>query len=173
MIIQILKHSIFFCAKSILLFLFVTMTVTQVVEISKIVNPIIKVNQIETTNNIKENLAALGAPKHEIQNLSKSIKLASDATNINDRLILALMFTESGFKRWAISPKGYKGLMQTTIASYDYSDVDTLMGARVLQEKLRITKGDLYKALALYKGGDNPEAWGQAKKVLEMYTAMM
>jgi len=155
-----------------------TSTGIQILDIGQIIIPMNKVvnnspKKVEKIDLIKEDLISLGAPNHEINNLSKSIKLASDATNINDKIITSLMFTESNFRKKAISSKGYKGLMQTEKASFGYSEVDTLMGAKVLQEKLRISKGNLHRALALYKGGNNPQARKQASEVIKVYKTLL
>jgi hypothetical protein len=58
--------------------------------------------------------------------------------------------------------------MQTPVASW-YSDVDTLHGARILEDKLKFSKHDLKLALALYKGGNNNIAKKQADQVLKIY----
>ena len=48
-----------------------------------------------------------------------------------------------------------------------------LHGVRILQQKLKETNGDISKALALYKGGNNPVAKKQAKHVIEIYENLM
>ena len=58
--------------------------------------------------------------------------------------------------------------MQTPSASF-FTDVDILYGARILKEKLRLTGGDLFEALTLYKGGDRLLARKEANRVLEIY----
>ena len=81
------------------------------------------------------------------------------------------METESTFKLTAISSKGYKGVLQTPTATMQYFDVDTLHGARILEDKIRYADGDLKEALILYKGGGrNKEARKQAtQQVNEVY----
>jgi len=59
--------------------------------------------------------------------------------------------------------------MQTPVATLEFSDVDTLHGARILKQKLEISNNNLRKALALYKGGNNPTAYRQADQVLSVY----
>lgn len=187
--IQILKHSVHFFLKTIFLIGLLFFNLNQMVDASKIIIPTeivlkekipedIKKSKIITTNPkkidiIKRNLKFLGAPERDLEILSKSIEIASNATNINHKILTALMSTESNFKKDAISSKGYKGLMQTKVASFGYSEVDTLMGAKVLEEKLRYAKGDMLKALALYKGGNNPLALRYAKNVIKVYNRLI
>ncbi len=120
-------------------------------------------------NKLEEALKRLQAPEEKIQILSKSIMIASNATNIDAVLLAVLMKTESEFNPKAISSKGYKGLMQTPRATFIYPEVDTLHGAMILRDKLTETKGDMPKALALYKGGNNPLARKYARDVLDLY----
>lgn len=113
-------------------------------------------------------LNRLHAPKDRIPEMESALRLASDRTGIDGKLLAVLAFTESNFKKTAVSGKGYKGLMQTPSASF-FTDVDILYGARILKEKLRLTGGNLLEALTLYKGGDRPSARKQANRVLAIY----
>jgi len=113
-------------------------------------------------------LEAAGAPKNKIPLLSKSVANASKVTEFSPDLLVALIKTESEFRRDVVSEKGYKGEMQTKWAS-EYSEVNILFGAKVLETKYRIANGDLLQALTLYKGGDNPVARKYAKKTLNLY----
>lgn len=122
---------------------------------------------------IKNDLIILKAPEKQIPELTKAVLTSHQSTGINPKLIIALMKTESDFKNDAIGPKNrtsirYKGVLQTPTASW-FTDVDTLHGVRILQEKLKICNNDISKALALYKGGDNKVAHSQAKQVLALY----
>lgn len=122
---------------------------------------------------IKNNLVALNAPTKKIPELTNAVYTAHTSTGLNPKLITSLMYTESNFKTRATGPVNktkirYKGLMQTPTATW-FSDVDTLHGARILKEKLAIANNDLRKALALYKGGNNPVALRQADEVLKVY----
>ena len=103
--------------------------------------------------------------------MAQAIELASERTNINPILLACLLQTESGFNPKAVSEKNYKGLMQTPTATFKWADVDILHGARILEEKLRLTRGDIVLALALYKGGNNPMAKRQANQVLALYNS--
>jgi hypothetical protein len=116
-------------------------------------------------------LTTLHAPKERIPEMESALRLASNRTGIDGKLLAVLVFTESNFKKRAVSGKGYKGLLQTPSASF-FTDVDILYGARILKEKLRLTRGDLFEALALYKGGDGPLARKQANRVLEIYRTL-
>jgi soluble lytic murein transglycosylase-like protein len=132
----------------------------------KVENKISKDNRKET---IERKIRFLKAPERDIKELTGAIDIVSRVTNKHPDLIIAIMSTESEFKRNAVSSKGYKGLMQTPRASFEHLDVDTLYGVRILEEKLKTTDGDLLKALALYKGGNNPLARKYAKQTYELY----
>lgn len=114
-------------------------------------------------------LKYLNAPEKKIQEYSKSISIASKATSLSPTLIACIIFTESGFDNKAISSKNYKGLMQTPNATFIYSDVDILHGARIFKDKLRISKGNYEIAMMLYKGGRNKIARKYAKETLRIY----
>jgi len=127
---------------------------------------------VKEDNNLTRNLERLGAPREKIEELSKAIRLASNVTQLSENLILALMFTESSFNYNARSYGNggkYKGLMQTPSATFIYVDVDVLHGARILKDKLRIAKGNLPLALALYKGGNNSAAKHYANETLKLF----
>jgi len=176
--IKITKHEVLFLLKYFMKFILLATCVvvigSQIISFNKILIPSeSKFKNLEKIELIKSDLRKLGASEEETNELSVAIKLSSDATNINDKLLSALMYTESRFKKNAISPKGYKGPMQTKVASFDYPEVDTLMGAKVLQEKLRYSNGNLELALALYKGGNNSQAKKQAKEVIFIYKKLI
>lgn len=116
-----------------------------------------------------------GAPKDQIETLSRAVADACKVTNrhISPELVVSLMYTESGFKKDAVSSEGYMGLMQTPWASTKWPDVDIMLGVRILEEKLRIAKNNLPLALALYKGGDNPLAHRYAAETLRIYQDLL
>lgn len=116
-------------------------------------------------------LHELDAPEKKIERLADAILKASHDTNINGVLLAALMKTESDFDPLARSPKGYKGLMQTPHLTGWY-DIDVIIGARILKDKLRITDGNMERALSLYKGGTSDTAKNQARKVLDLYSRL-
>lgn len=83
------------------------------------------------------------------------------------------MYSESSFNPKAISSKQYQGLMQipkSNLLLHKEEDVNTLIGAKILIEKLAITKGDMKTALILYKGWEltDPKGKQQAEKVLSL-----
>jgi len=79
------------------------------------------------------------------------------------------VYSESSFKKNAISKKGYHGLAQIPVPIY-YEDANCLIGAIIFMEKLELTKGDYRKAIILYKGfRDNPKRGGMlADEVLRL-----
>lgn len=115
-------------------------------------------------------LQILQCPTDKIDAISKAINNASQLTEISPLLIATLLQTESNFNPKAVSTANYKGLMQTPTATYEFADVDVLHGARILQQKLRMSRGDLRQALIYYKGGVTPGgiiiASGQADDVI-------
>jgi len=122
---------------------------------------------------IKNDLNKLGAPQEKISELSKAVFTSHQATGLNSKLIVALMYTESGFDKNAKGPPNrtnirYRGLMQTPFTS-GFADADILHGVRILEQKLKFTNYDLRNALALYKGGNNNIARQQADEVLRIY----
>jgi len=135
----------------------------------------VKIQENVVIKEISKDLIALKAPPKKIQEYANAIYMTHQSTGINPKLITSLMKTESNFNTEALGPPNrtsirYKGLMQTPTATFKFSDVDTLHGARILKEKLEITDQDLRKALALYKGGLNPVAFRQADQVLALYS---
>jgi len=116
-----------------------------------------------------KSLEYLKAPKDKLNELSDAVDNAARITGNNPTLLVCLMHTESRYKNNAISSKGYKGLMQTPSASFKYSDVDILYGARILQDKLKQSNNDLLTAISLYKGGNNRRARELALETVELY----
>lgn len=118
---------------------------------------------------VEETLADLKAPTERVPFLNRWIRSASDVTRLDPILLCCLLHTESRFRKDAVSTKGYKGEAQTLRFS-QYSSVNILEGAETLREKLSLSKGDMFEALARYKGGkDNKEAREGAKEVLRLY----
>jgi soluble lytic murein transglycosylase-like protein len=142
-------------------------------QLTNISGIIIPVKQINKEFTIEKNLEYLGAPKSKVDDLTQAVKIASDSTNLKEELIVAIIKTESNFKNHAVSYKKYKGLMQTPTATFIYSDVDVLHGARILKDKLRITNGNLLQALTLYKGGNNSIARRYAIETLDLYKDLL
>lgn len=156
--------------KVILVVLFITLT-WQVHTAFHIVQPVEKIEIKQQTSQLENVLNSLKCPSWKVKEVAKAIELASEQTKINSILLACLLQTESNFNSKAVSEKNYKGLMQTPTATFKWADVDILHGARILEEKLRITKGDVIRALTLYKGGDNPVASRQAYQVVALYNS--
>lgn len=112
----------------------------------------------------------LGAPIDRANEISLAIFHAANISGLHPMLIVSLMKSESDFKEKAVSRKNYHGLMQVPYPIYD-PHVNTLLGTRILQEKLRITKGNLTKAVCKYKGWDwsDPKGKATSKRVIRMY----
>jgi hypothetical protein len=100
--------------------------------------------------------------------LAKAFVTAGMQTSIDPVLLASLAYTESNFNKFAQSNKGYKGIMQTP-KWFSFTSMDVLYGAEILKEKLKLAHGDMYIALALYKGGLNQEAKSEADYVLRVY----
>jgi hypothetical protein len=138
--------------------------------LNNLVTPIPKEYILTKQDPVSIVLKDLGCPDKKLKDITKAIHLASDQTNISPYLLCALMFTESNFNEKAVSKKNYKGLMQTPSASMEWVDVDVLHGARILQQKLKLTDGNLFQALSYYKGVKGSTlAKMQAKEVLSIY----
>ena len=123
-------------------------------------------------NELKEVLLKLGCPSKNANKMTTAVLEGADKISIDPKLIAALIRTESDFDKKAVSEKGYKGLMQTPIATHQWEDVDVLIGCRILEEKIGYAKGDIRLALALYKGGNNPMARKQAEQVITLYRSL-
>jgi hypothetical protein len=122
---------------------------------------------------VEETLVDLRAPKERVPFLSSWIKSASGVTRLDPILLTCLIHTESRFKKDAVSPKGYRGEAQTKRFS-DYSSVNILEGAEILRDKLSLSKGNMFEALARYKGGkDKEEARQEAQQVLKLYRSQL
>lgn len=136
----------------------------------------VKINENVVIKEIKNDLESLKAPTKKVPELANAVYISHQSTGLSPKLIIALMYTESKFNKDAVGPQNrtnirYKGLMQTPSATC-FSDVDTLHGARILKEKLERTNDNLREALALYKGGRNSTARGQADQVLKLYSML-
>ena len=92
--------------------------------------------------------SGLGDPGKEVINAAV---VASKQTGLSGEFILALMYTESSFKKKAVSSKNYQGLMQIP-QKIHYPDANCLIGSRIFLEKLEMANGDKRKAIGLYKG---------------------
>jgi hypothetical protein len=138
--------------------------------IATIIQPVTRLrNENHTPDFVRKSLEYLGCPGSRILPIANAIKVSTDQTGIGGVLIACLLYTESGFRPTAVSPKGYAGLGQTPTATMIYPNVDVLHSAMILKDKMRIADGNMLKAISLYKGGDNPVARKQARAVLQVY----
>lgn len=113
-----------------------------------------------------QKMQSLGFPK----SLATSVVFAAQRTNLEPDFLVALIFTESNFDVKAVSSKGYHGLGQIAYKIYD-PDTNLLITAKMFNEKLAMAKGDVVRAIVLYKGygGDYARGKLQAEKVLSLY----
>ncbi len=100
-------------------------------------------------------LPSFASPYHKL------IVEASRKTGLHEMLIATVIEAESNFDRYAVSPKGARGLMQLSMKTagdygvrsiYDPKE-NILAGARYLKELLKEFHDDLYLALAAYNAG--------------------
>ncbi|HME45162.1 MAG TPA: hypothetical protein VKF36_18865 [Syntrophorhabdales bacterium] len=135
---------------------------------------VVRATDPQQVDRVKQSLLKVGAPTEKIDELATAVKGASATAGVNPILLVALMYTENEtFDYKAVSEKGYKGLMQTPWASMRWADVDILLGAKILQEKLKLSENNLLEALRLYKGGKNTTATRQAKRTIEVYEDLL
>ena len=140
----------------------------QLVGLSTMIHPVTAQTQIENKLRIAAIKTGIGDPGKKILN---AVSMTSRQTGLSETLILSLMYSESSFNSNAVSRKQYQGLMQIPQSKdpiHRDEDVNTLIGAKILINKLAITKGDMRTALILYKGWpiNHPEGKRQADKVI-------
>lgn len=96
------------------------------------------------------------------EKLLTAIHYESTRAGLDPQLVLGLIQVESGFRKYAISSAGARGLMQVMpfwvrqIGTKDHSlfDMSTNLryGCTILRHYLDIEKGDLFRALGRYNG---------------------
>jgi soluble lytic murein transglycosylase-like protein len=120
--------------------------------------------------------------------LSSLVHVISNNHGVDPALVAAVMRTESGFNRWAVSPKGAKGLMQLIPATgyrfgvQDFFDPQQNIegGVRYLKFLLNKFEGNLDLSLAAYNAGENlverlgripsiPETVNYVRKIRAIY----
>lgn len=155
--------------KTALLLSLVLVIVFQMHDYSRLIVP--TEHRVEA-DDIEEALLSLGAPERKVEQLAEALRNASRATNLSTKLLAALVYTESTFNNDAVSKRGYKGLMQIP-QDIPYPDANILVGARILEDKLRLADGDLNVALAMYKGGrDKAQAQRYAAYTIRLYNRL-
>lgn len=139
----------------------------------------VKIEKVDELKRIKESLVILNCPPEKIQPLAESIHTGAKVAQVDPVLIAVLMATESEFSLTAKSKMGYKGLMQTP-TSTKIAVVDTVHGAAILKDKLRIAKNDLLLGLTFYKGssytvknGKKSDGYKQAQQVVATYNKVI
>lgn len=113
---------------------------------------------------MRRRIEALGASKEESLKISDAILTASEITGVDADFIAALMYTESGYDMHAVSsapPTGYYGLMQIPFKVFD-AHANTIIGANIYNEKLKLTGHDPVMAVVLYKG----HGWNRSDRAL-------
>jgi soluble lytic murein transglycosylase-like protein len=142
---------------------------TQFTEMSRVAVPVL-VSQENSVDPTEVALLSLGAPRKEVKELTRAVRIASQATNFAEKLTVAVIYTESRFNRNAVSSAGYKGIAQTPTATFKYPAVDALHGMSILRDYYNAT-GNLEDALTLYKGGKltNNTARGYARETIRIY----
>ena len=154
---EIILKLISLVAKTLLLIFLVANIIIQLSE--RIVTPIMPPIQFDKTAEIKGDLKSLVPDLSEgyAEEVSQSIKIASEATKINDKVITSVAYYESKMKPNVVSSAGYKGIMQATKHDkYEFAVVDIMRGAKKLENWIQYRKGNLRYALASYNGGTNP-----------------
>lgn len=131
---------------------------------------IVPIEVLKQQNTIERNLHSLGAPPKYIRPISSAIHMASQQTGVKHQFITALMYTESTYNPNAKSPLNYYGLMQIPW-KIKYIDANVLIGVHIYQEKLIEAKGDIRKAISLYKGFGKriKDGYPFADKVIRIY----
>lgn len=137
----------------------------------------------------------------DYKNVTRLLREASQTHDIDYALLQALIATESGFNRHAVSPKGAVGLMQLippTAERYGVSadkkfsieqkltdpKVNIKAGTRYLSDLLKMFPGQIELALAAYNAGEGavqragnkipnyPETKNYVKTVMQLYTVL-
>ncbi len=94
--------------------------------------------------------------------LLKTVHYEATRAGLDPQLVLGVIFVESGFKKYAVSTAGARGLMQVMpfwvglIGDKDHNlfhlRTSIRYGCVILRHYLDIEKGDLYRALGRYNG---------------------
>jgi hypothetical protein len=102
------------------------------------------------------------------RHLAPHFLTASRASGRSVDFLIALAKTESNGNERAVSSKGYKGLLQIPYAVY-YPDANLLIGARIFNEKMELSKGNVKRAICLYKGYDYDTEYGRKKAEMVLF----
>ncbi len=121
--------------------------------------------------------------------LKTLVDAISRTHGVDSGLVRAVIKTESNFNRWAVSPKGARGLMQlmpetgARLGVRDFFDPQQNVDAGVRHLKFLLDKfdGNLDLSLAAYNAGENlverigkvpayPETQNYVRKIRKLYT---
>lgn len=138
----------------------------QTLNLASLVHPVAVLTKLPNPLQEAAIRAGIGDPGEKILN---AVSVASKQTKLSEPLLLSLMHSESSFNTKAVSSKNYQGLMQIP-QKVPWEDVNVLIGARILLEKLTVTRGNVRNAIVLYKGWPPGSAEGnrQASKVIDL-----
>lgn len=170
---EIIMNFISLLTKTFLLIVFASYITIQLS--NRTITPIrmTALHEYDRVEEIKQDLThlvpALKKQKGYLEGVSKSIKIASDATNINDKLLTSIAYHESRMNSKAVSSAGYRGIMQATRHDiYEFPEVDVMRGAKKLEVWIKYRNGNLRYALASYNGGTYPpqSSYGYADDVI-------
>ncbi len=94
--------------------------------------------------------------------LLKTVHYEATRAGLDPQLVLGIIFVESGFKKYAVSKAGARGLMQVMpfwvglIGEGEHNlfhlRTNIRYGCVILRHYLDLEKGDLYRALGRYNG---------------------
>jgi soluble lytic murein transglycosylase-like protein len=94
--------------------------------------------------------------------LLKTVHYEATRAGLDPQLVLGLIQVESGFKKYAVSSAGARGLMQvmpfwvkeigTSEQNLFHLRINLRYGCTILRHYLDIEKGDLFRALGRYNG---------------------
>ena len=169
----------------LLIFLF-TLATPAYGDMIRVKNPdgtvqLVKSRHVRTADHIKQRLVTR-------EDIKRIVKISANKHNVDEKLVLAIMKTESSFKSNAISNKGAIGLMQIMKPTGDWLNVNDLTdyrqnidgGVRYLKFHLNLFK-DTKLAVAAYNAGQGaviangykipnyPETQNYVKTVLHYY----
>ncbi len=118
--------------------------------------------RIDWVTQMSERLAKrIPNPKERID-LLKTVKYEAERAGLDPQLVLGLIQVESGFKKYAVSQAGARGLMQVmpfwmklignSQDNLFHLRTNLRYGCTILRHYLDIEKGDYFRALGRYNG---------------------
>jgi soluble lytic murein transglycosylase-like protein len=114
------------------------------------------------SSEMSKRLRARIPDRRERDEFLKTVHYYALRAGLDPQLVLGLIWVESGFKKYAVSSAGARGLMQvmpfwrdligTTDDNLFHLRTNLRYGTVILRHYLDIEKGDLYRALGRYNG---------------------